>query len=106
MQWEAVDETFRALADGTRRSILELLLEGEWIQRDLHEQFDLTQPALSQHLRVLRDAGLVETRREGRCVHYRISEDALRPLLDWAAPFQAFWGQRLEALGDYLRRNA
>lgn len=107
-----LDDVFRALADGTRRSILELLLTpsedhgGEWVQRDLHDYFELSQPALSQHLRILCDAGLVLRRQEGRFVHYRLAKDALEPLVDWAAPFQAFWGGRLEALGDYLRRTS
>lgn len=100
-----LDPLFRALADATRRDILELLLEGEWVQRELHEHFEMSQPALSQHLSVLSEAGLVARRREGRFTHYRIAPDALEPLVGWAAPFEAFWGQRLDALGDYLRRN-
>ena len=100
-----LDAVFRALADETRREILELLLEDEHVQRELHEHFDVSQPTLSQHLAVLRDAGLVEVRREGRFAHYRLAERALEPLVDWTLPFQEFWGRRLQALGDYLRRN-
>ncbi len=97
---------FRALADPTRRAILETLLAGEELaQKELQPHFDVSQPALSQHLRSLREAGLIDERRAGRHRYYRLAPDAMTPLADWMAPFADFWGGRLEALGDYLRRT-
>ena len=99
-------ELFRALADPSRRQILEALLqEGELGQSELLPRFEMTQPALSQHLRQLRDAGLVAARRDGRATRYALAADALAPLGDWLLPFTRFWTGRLEALGDHLRRT-
>ena len=97
---------FRALADPGRRAILEHLLDAEELaQKELQPHFAMTQPALSQHLRLLREAGLIEERREGRLRLYRLAPDAMAPLTDWLAPFAEFWSTRLEALGDYLRKT-
>ena len=103
---DAVQELFRALADPSRRAILESLREeGELSQRALCPRFAMSQPALSQHLRNLRESGLVRARREGRSTYYRLAPEALAPLGDWLAPFARFWTERLEALGDHLRRQ-
>lgn len=100
----ATEPTFRALADPTRRAILEILLEGECAQCDLQPSFAMSQPALSQHLKQLCDAGLVERRRDGRRTLYCLHEEGLGALEDWLLPFQEFWSRRLQGLGDYLRR--
>jgi DNA-binding transcriptional ArsR family regulator len=97
------DLVFRALADPSRRSIFERLTRGEANVRDLTARFDISQPAVSQHLAVLRDAGLVEDRREGRMVHYRVRPQGLRPLVNWIARYQAFWLDRIERLEALLR---
>jgi DNA-binding transcriptional ArsR family regulator len=97
------DVVFRALADPSRRAIFERLTHGEAIVRDLTARFDISQPAVSQHLAVLRDAGLVEGRREGRLVHYRIRPQGLRPLVNWIARYQAFWLDRIERLDALLK---
>jgi DNA-binding transcriptional ArsR family regulator len=97
------DLVFRALADPSRRSIFERLTRGEANVRDLTARFDISQPAVSQHLAVLRDAGLVEDRREGRMVHYRVRPQGLRPLVNWIARYQAFWLDRIERLEVLLR---
>lgn len=103
-QPEPLHDLFRALADPSRRAILESLLhEGELTQRELRPRFEMSQPALSQHLRNLRDAGLIEARRDGRSTYYRLAPEALAPLGDWLAPFARFWTARLEALENLGR---
>jgi DNA-binding transcriptional ArsR family regulator len=98
----AEDRVFRALADPSRRAIFERLTKGEAAVRDLTPRFRISQPAVSQHLAVLRDAGLVSERRDGRLVYYRIEPKGLRPLVDWIAHYQAFWTDRLDKLKALL----
>ena len=96
------DAVFRALADPSRRSIFEQLTLGEAAVKDLTARFDISQPAVSQHLEKLRGAGLVSERREGRLVYYRVEPRGLRPLVDWLAHYQAFWLERLDKLRTLL----
>jgi len=97
------DGVFRALADPTRRAIFERLTHGEAAVRDLTPHFRISQPAVSQHLAVLREAGLVSERREGRLVYYRVEPRGLRPLLGWIAHYQAFWSERIDSLQALLK---
>ncbi len=96
-------DIFKALADPTRRALLERLAEGEQTATQLREGFAMTQPAMSQHLAVLRSAGLVSERREGRYAHYRIAPGGLTPLHQWLARYQAFWPARIDNLKDLLK---
>ncbi|SMQ66349.1 transcriptional regulator, ArsR family [Devosia lucknowensis] len=96
-------EIFKVLADPTRRAILERLSAGEATATDLREGFAITQPAMSQHLAVLRGAGLVQERREGRFSHYRIHADGFAPLHAWLARYRAFWPSRIDNLRDLLK---
>jgi DNA-binding transcriptional ArsR family regulator len=96
------DLVFRALADPSRRAIFERLTRGESAVRDLTPLFNISQPAVSQHLAVLKEAGLVTERREGRLVYYRVDPRGLRPLVDWIAHYQTFWVDRIERLGALL----
>ena len=100
---QSEDAIFRALADPSRRAIFECLTGGETAVKDLTARFDISQPAVSQHLATLRGAGLVSERREGRLVYYRIAPDGLRPLIDWIAHYQAFWLERLDRLQALLK---
>ena len=100
MQREAT--VFRALADPSRRAIFERLTRGEAAVKDLTARFDISQPAVSQHLATLRNAGLVSERRDGRLVYYRVEPNGLRPLIDWIAHYQAFWLERLDRLQALL----
>jgi DNA-binding transcriptional ArsR family regulator len=96
------DKVFHALADKSRRAIFESLTKGEAAVKDLTARFDLSQPAVSQHLAALKDAGLVSGRREGRCVYYRVEPRGLAPLVDWIAHHRAFWTERLGCLERLL----
>ncbi|KKB09860.1 ArsR/SmtB family transcription factor [Devosia chinhatensis] len=96
-------EIFKVLADPTRRAILERLSGTEMTATDLRAGFAITQPAMSQHLAVLRGAGLVTERREGRYIHYRITPDGFAPLHDWLARYRDFWPGRIDRLKDLLR---
>ena len=82
--------------------MLELLGGGERTAAELAAPFDMTQPAVSQHLRVLREAGLVEVRKEGRFRVYCLDPTPLRELFDWASYFESFWRKRISALGSRL----
>jgi DNA-binding transcriptional ArsR family regulator len=96
---------FHAIADPTRRALLDRLRRGEHSVSSLVELFDMTQPAISQHLRVLRDARLVSDRREGQQRFYRLEARPLRIVDDWLAHYTQFWTERLDALGDHLRKK-
>jgi len=101
----AENRIFQALADPSRRAIFESLTRGEAAVRELTGRFDISQPAVSQHLATLRAAGLVNARREGRCVYYRVRPLGMKPLIDWIAHYRAFWTEhvdRLERLLDEL----
>ena len=88
------DAVFRALADPSRRAIYERLTRGEAAVKDLTARFEISQPAVSQHLATLRRAGLVSERRHGRLVYYRVKPKGLRPLIDWMTHHQARDGAR------------
>ena len=96
---------FRTLADPTRRSIFERLCrEGEKTVGDLTARAGVSQPAVSKHLRVLKQAGLVRDRHEGRQTHYSAQLGALAPLTDWTNQMTGFWETRLDHLEDLLKR--
>lgn len=93
---------FQALADPSRRAIFESLTHGEAAVNELTARFDISQPAVSQHLATLRDAGLVSGRREGRSVYYRVEPRGMKPLVDWIAHYRAFWTQHVGRLEQLL----
>ncbi len=97
------NKVFQALADPSRRAIFESLTQGEAAVKDLTARFDISQPAVSQHLAALKDAGLVHGRREGRCVYYRVKPEGMKPLIDWIAHYRAFWTDRVERLERLLK---
>ncbi len=101
----ASSDVFRAIADPTRRAVLDLLQVGERPVRELARSFRMTQPGLSQHLRVLRDAGLVRQRRVGRERLYRLRPRELKPVADWVRQYERFWRHKLKALGDFLEKE-
>ena len=94
----AENRIFHALADPSRRAIFESLTRGEAAVKDLTARFDISQPAVSQHLGALKDAGLVRSRRDGRSVYYRVEPRGMTPLVNWIAHYQAFWTTRIGRL--------
>ena len=100
----AENKIFRALADPSRRAIFEALTLGEAAVKDLTARFDISQPAVSQHLAALKDAGLVNGRREGRCVYYRTVPAGMKPLIDWIAHYRAFWTEHVDRLERLLEK--
>lgn len=100
----AENRIFHALADPSRRAIVESLTQGEAAVKDLTARFRISQPAVSQHLAVLKDAGLVQRRRDGRCVYYRVEPRGLKPLIDWISHYRAFWTDRVGRLESLLER--
>ena len=105
VQGDPQDQIFRALADATRRRILEHLSAGEATVTDLLADASMTQSAMSQHLRVLRDADLVEERRAGRHRYYSLRPEPLRAAHDWFGHYERFWEERLDRFGTVLRAN-
>jgi DNA-binding transcriptional ArsR family regulator len=95
-------DRFAALADPTRRHLLERLAAGDRAVGELTSDLDMSQAAVSQHLRVLREAGLVVARKDGRHRYYQLRPAGLTELRDWLEELERFWQERLAALGDYL----
>ncbi|MFA6115978.1 MAG: metalloregulator ArsR/SmtB family transcription factor [Sphingomonas sp.] len=101
----AQDIIFRTLADPTRRALFERLCrDGEQTVGSLTSQAGVSQPAVSKHLGVLKQAGLVRDRPDGRLTHYSALPDALAPLIDWTSQMAGFWQSRFDDLEDLLRR--
>ena len=99
------DLLFRTLADPTRRAIFERLCrEGEQTVGALTDHAAISQPAVSKHLRLLKEAGLVRDRQDGRQTHYSAQPGALAPLIDWTGQMTGFWQSRFDKLEDLLRR--
>lgn len=98
------DRIFQALADPSRRAIFESLTHGEAAVKALTARFDISQAAISQHLATLKDAGLVNGRREGRCVYYSVEPRGMKPLIDWIAHYRAFWTVRVDRLERLLEK--
>lgn len=99
------DTLFRTLADPTRRAIFERLCrDGEQTVGALTAQAGVSQPAVSKHLGVLKQAGLVQDRHAGRQTHYSARPGALGPLIDWTSQMAGFWEARFDDLENLLRR--
>jgi DNA-binding transcriptional ArsR family regulator len=102
---KAHDVLFRTLSDPTRRAIFERLCrEGEKTVGALTARAGVSQPVVSKHLGVLKQAGLVRDRHEGRNTHYSAQINALAPLVDWTSKMTGFWESRLDDLDDLLKR--
>lgn len=99
------DTLFRTLADPTRRALFERLCrEGDLTVSALTAQAGISQPAVSKHLRILKEAGLVSDRHEGRQTHYSAQLDALAPLGDWTREMTHFWQSRFNDIENLLNR--
>ena len=99
------DTLFRALSDPTRRAIFERLCrQGEQTVGALTARAGVSQPAVSKHLGVLKEAGLVRDRPQGREIRYSAQLSALAPLIDWTSQMTGFWQGRFDQLEDLLKR--
>lgn len=99
------DALFKTLADPTRRALFERLChDGEQTVGALTARAGVSQPAVSKHLGVLKDAGLVRHRPDGRQTHYSAQLSALAPLIDWTSQMTGFWQNRFDKLEDLLKR--
>src|ERR1041384_789298 len=99
---KASADVFHAIADPTRRRVLDLLNSGEKAAGERAQPFRMTQRAMSQHLRVLLKAGLVQTRKLGRQRLYRLEPAPLMSVAEWMMRYERFWRERLDQLGKYL----
>ncbi len=97
-----LDKTFAALADPTRRAILQRLAEGDASVNKLAEPFNISLPAISRHLRVLTEAGLLERRREGKYRPCRLDGRALAQAATWINTYRQFWGDQFDRLERFL----
>jgi len=97
------NDIFKALADQTRRAIFEKLAAGGMNASALREGMEISQPAMSQHLAVLRKARLVREARQGRYVNYQVDPDGLALIAGWLAKYRAYWPARVDALNALLK---
>src|SRR5512140_3273663 len=97
-----MESSFAIVAEPNRRAILSLLLSKERSVGDIERELRLAQPSVSKHLRVLRDAGFVESRVEAQRRLYRLRPEPLMELDEWLAPFRRFWSKHLDALERHL----
>jgi len=98
-------DVFQAIADPTRRKLLGLLSEKEMPVKDITGHFSMTRPAVSKHLRILEEAGLVKERKVGRETRYRLDAGPLQELKDWLSYFDRFWENKLSMLKHYVEEG-
>lgn len=103
MHADHLSTTFAALADPTRRAILAKLASGETSVKELAQPFDMSLPAISKHLKVLENAGLVTKGREAQWRPCRLNAEPLKEVLDWVEKYRQFWEESFDRLDDYLR---
>jgi DNA-binding transcriptional ArsR family regulator len=101
-----VESVFAIIAEPNRRAILSLLISSEQSVGEIERQLGMPQPAVSKHLRVLREAGVVESTVDAQRRLYRIRPEPLQAVDDWLAPFRRFWSARMDALERHLDRMA
>jgi DNA-binding transcriptional ArsR family regulator len=99
---DSLGATFAALADPTRRAILERLARGEASVTELAEPFQVSLPAISKQLRVLEQAGLLIREKEGRVRRCRLDAEPMREAAEWLARYRRYWERQLDSLADYL----
>lgn len=99
---DRLDMTFAALSDGTRRAIVARLAEGEMPLSELADPFDMSLTAVSKHVRVLADAGLVAVEKRGRTRHCRLDAAPMKEAVDWLNDYRKFWAEQFDALARHL----
>jgi DNA-binding transcriptional ArsR family regulator len=99
-------DAFNAVAEPRRRDILNYLILQERSVNEIVDSLSIEQPSVSKHLRVLKDVGLVNVRRDGRNMFYRTNADAIRPLHEWTSTFERYWHHQLNQIKDLAERKA
>lgn len=99
------DSVFRAIADPTRREILGILRGGQQTVGGIAENFRMSRPAVSKHIRLLRAAGLVATRKEGTASWCRLNAKPLRAVEEWIREYETFWGETLQSLKRHMEEK-
>ena len=105
MMDEQLNTVFAALADPTRRAIIERLAQGGASAGELAEPFGISKPAISKHLKVLENANLIVRKKDAQWRLFELKSDSLKVALDWIARYRQFWEDQLDALSDYLNNN-
>jgi len=100
-----VDDLFSAMANPVRRRLLEILNEGPRTAGELAREFALSRPAVSEHLQMLRRAGLVADEQVGRERYYRLTGEPLMAVAEWLHPFERYWRDRLRSLADLVEEE-
>jgi len=98
-------EVFGAISHPARRRMLDLLVDGDRPVNAIAANFEMSRPAVSQHLRILLDAGLVTEQRYGRERRYRLAPERLAPVRDWISHYERFWDDRFERLRKHLQKG-
>jgi DNA-binding transcriptional ArsR family regulator len=99
-------DVFTAISHRARRRVLDLLTEAERSVSDIAAHFEISRPAISQHLRILLDAGLVTEQRHGRERRYRLAPARLGPVREWIAHYEQFWDDRLQRFQKHLSKKS
>ena len=102
---DRLDQVFTAVSDGTRRAILARLTLGEAPLSEVAEPFDMSQTAVSKHVRVLSDAGLVEVAKRGRTRYCRLVAAPLKDAASWFETYERFWTEQFDALAQHLEQT-
>ncbi|GAB5459414.1 MAG: metalloregulator ArsR/SmtB family transcription factor [Henriciella sp.] len=100
-----LDQTFSALSDATRRAILARLVSGEVALSELAAPFEMSQTAVSKHVRMLSEAGLVEVTKRGRTRYCALRAAPMKAATDWLSDYQRFWSDQFDALANYIEGN-
>ena len=98
-------DVFTAIAHPVRRQLLDMLAKGDQSVNELASPFEMSRPAISQHLRILLDVGLVSEQRAGRERRYQLHSEGLQEVQRWLQTYQRFWNDRLTALGNFLEEH-
>jgi DNA-binding transcriptional ArsR family regulator len=102
----SLDQTFAALSDPTRRAIISQLAKGEFSIMELASPFDMSLPAVSKHVRILEDAGLLIRKKRGRVHYCHLNARPLRDAAQWLVFYQQFWDSKLDALANFLQETS
>lgn len=102
----ALNNIFSALSDSTRRAIISKLAEGEVSIMEIASPFDMSLPAVSKHIRVLEQAGLVLRRKQGRVHYCRLNAEPLQEAAKWLVFYQQFWDAKLDSLANFLEDDS